>query len=103
MRANNGSTYVPLLSAAQPPASQRTHVAISRQDNVFRMFYDGVKQHEKTSSVIINAAASALRIGELGAAGAPSVNGCIDEIRITKGVARYTADFIPPTKPFPNS
>lgn len=103
VRANNGSTYVPLLSAAQPPASQRTHVAISRQDNVFRMFYDGVKQHEKTSSVIINAAASALRIGELGSSGVPSVNGCIDEIRITKGVARYTADFIPPTKPFPDS
>ncbi len=103
VRANNRSTYVVLLSAAQPTASQRTHVAISRQDNVFRMFYDGVKQHEQTSSVIINAAASALRIGELGTSGVPSVNGCIDEIRITKGVARYTADFIPPTKPFLNS
>lgn len=103
VRANNRSTYVVLLSAAQPTASQRTHVAISRQDNVFRMFYDGVKQHEQTSSVIINAAASTLRIGELGAGRVPSVNGCIDEIRITKGVARYTADFIPPTKPFLNS
>jgi hypothetical protein len=40
-------------------------------------------------------------IGANRAAGDP-MKGFIDDLRITKGVARYTANFTPPALPFPN-
>lgn len=100
VRKNDGSTYVQIIDCEQPPINQLVHIALSRSGNTFRAFYDGVKKAEQTSVVIINAANSTpVRIGghqQLNW----KLNGRIDEIRVTKGVARYTENFTPPAKPF---
>ncbi len=48
-------------------------------------------------------AGDVLKIGEIGLFGSNDLSGWVDEIRITKGIARYASDsgFTPPTRAFP--
>jgi hypothetical protein len=81
-------------------ASAWHHVAATRSGNTVRVFLDGT---EDASATFSNgtAASSALVIGAF-ADGTEALNGWMDEIRITKGLARYTANFTPPTEAFPD-
>ena len=76
------------------------HIAISRSGTSLRAFIDGFQ----IGSTILNSIsynASACVIGSSASNERPA-NGYIDDLRITKGVARYTANFTPPTLPFPD-
>jgi hypothetical protein len=84
------------------------HIAVSRSGSSIRAFANGTQAGStatNTDAFTHNKAGNRpLRIGELNdGTYLFGVNGYIDDIRITKGVARYTASFTPPTEPFPNS
>lgn len=82
------------------------HLAICRAGTTVRLFVDGVIDASATNSTNYTAAASTPNtIGSNLDAGVPSqfLSGFIDDVRITKGVARYTAAFTPPTAPFPDA
>jgi hypothetical protein len=74
------------------------HVAICRSGTSLRLFLDGVQQGA-TATSSNNYTAQTISIGS----GPNFYNGRLDELRITKGVARYTANFTPPSAAFPNS
>lgn len=76
------------------------HLALTRESGVVRLFVDGVKIHEFSSSFNFTGAQ-----GVLGGYYNSSFNGdvLIDEFRVTNGVARYVADFTPPTDAFPDA
>lgn len=76
------------------------HIAVSRSAGTTRLFVDGVLKASGADSR--NYAAQALRFGYYGGGGF-GFSGHLDEVRITKGVARYTADFTPPAAPFPDT
>jgi hypothetical protein len=78
------------------------HYAWVRSGNFITTYVNGVGG--TTSSFTNNLTDTAtVTIGSLsGAGGNYTVNGYIDDLRITKGVARYTANFTPPTLPFPD-
>lgn len=88
----------PLLMSGLLNAGQWYHVAISRAAGVCRMFVDGVVQATASYTGAISFANNGTWIGSNGWDGTNSyLDGRIDELRVTKGLARYTADFSPPT------
>jgi hypothetical protein len=74
------------------------HVALVRNGNSFVLYKDGVSVASLTNSGSINQTTAAILVG--GSVGNESFQGYMDEVRITKGIARYTANFTPPTEPF---
>jgi len=89
-----------IASTSQPVASTGVwyHVAVVRVNSTSTttIYVNGTSVASDTKAVW-NAASESLRIGSSGAA--YGFNGHIDELRISKGVARYTSNFTPPTVP----
>ena len=77
------------------------HVAVSRQGTNTRMFLDGV-QTGSTYSDSSDYPSRPVAVGGYVYSTGFDSQGYIDDLRITKGVARYTSNFTPPTKAFPD-
>lgn len=83
------------------PANQWTHVAVVRQAGVSSLYVNGVFSASATDANNYSFA-SGSRVGATAySTDFAYFNGHIDDLRITKGVARYTATFTPPTEPNP--
>lgn len=76
------------------------HIAYTRQGNTLRLFLDGVLVGSGNTAESIRT--DAIYIGLQPYSLDWAVPGFYDELRITKGVARYTANFTPPDAPFPS-
>jgi hypothetical protein len=104
--SSDGTNGGNILTAGawNPVGEQWYHIAASRSGDDMRLFVDGVQVGAGTDGNNIHPNAEPLMIGALDAFG-PIVNfvdGWIDNVRITKGVARYTVDFTPPTEAYPS-
>jgi len=89
-----------IVTSALTP-NQWTHVALVRTGNDFKIYLNGTQSGSTfTSSVTIDK--PYLIIGKTVESPANYYYGYIDELRITKGVARYTSNFVPQTAPFAN-
>jgi hypothetical protein len=103
--STTGSSMSGSATSGAPTASTWSHVAVSRVGSDLRCFTDGIAGtvHNIGAATLFNST-EILAIGRLSATlTANFFGGFIDEIRITKGVGRYTSDFTPPSAPFPAS
>ena len=74
------------------------HFAVTRSGTTIRLFKNGVQTDTVTSSAAIWAPGTPLSIGR--AQNTNYFDGYIDEVRISKGIARWTANFTPPSKAY---
>lgn len=102
-----GNATIDAISAAS--TGQWYHIAADRDaSNKLRLYKDGVMIGSTTFSSTLHASTGKFAIGGLTNAGNPSggyLDGWVDEVRITKGVARYASDsgFTVPTSAYPRS
>jgi hypothetical protein len=72
------------------------HVAWVRNGSTVTVYRDGTSLGSTTDSKTLNDSANGITLGS-------SLNAYVDDLRITVGVARYTANFTAPTVAFPLS
>ncbi len=71
------------------------HIALVRKGNVFTLYLNGVSEGSYTSSASLTASGDEVRAG-VARDGTSFFNGHLDDLRITKGIARYVENFTPP-------
>jgi hypothetical protein len=99
----SGISISALISASTISTGQWYHVAASRSGTTTKIFINGTLEDTETGDTTsYNYSTNNLLIGRNGwdNSGTQGFYGYIDEVRITKGVARYTATFTAPTAPF---
>ena len=103
--AANGTLY---RSTVTVPQLIWNHVAATVSGGTRRLFLNGsliagTSLTIGTGFTQLNNNGNAMRVGQAANTLYPSpLNGYIDDLRITKGVARYTANFTHPAAPFPD-
>ena len=97
------STAVINSSAGAITTGTWYHVALSRSGSSNKLFINGTQSGSTfTSNTALLCDNNRPAIGSAGTTlGASPLNGYLDDLRITKGYARYTSNFTPPTTPFP--
>lgn len=95
IEVNFFGTNIAKSAALSWTANTWYHIAAVRSGNSFTIYRDGGSVATGSNTVSFVDAAG-YYIGR-------NVNGYVDDFRVTKGVARYTGTFTPPTAAFPDS
>lgn len=82
-----------------PPLNEWCHLAVVRYGNVFTLYLNGVPIQTGVWTGTIGAVTTNPTVGGAHAFGA-DFQGYLDEVRVSKGIARWVTSFTPPTNPF---
>lgn len=100
--ASGGGLAFDLTGTTTVVAGVWYHLALTRSGSSIRLFVNGALEASATFSGSFFSGTLPVAIGAYDNGVAPMNGGFVDEVRITKGAARYTAPFTPPTLAFPD-
>jgi hypothetical protein len=101
--SNTGTSWAFNMKSGAAVANQWHHVAVVRHGNAWNLYVDGISvANVTTSSISVTSNATAVSIGANNDGSFP-LNGQIDELRVSKGIARWTENFTPPDMPYGNT
>lgn len=100
--AFNASSWGCIIHVVHPIVNEWSHVAFVRHSGVFKAFVRGVMLGSfDGGSTPLLANSSSVNLLSDGSNSYGAI-GFLDAFRVTKGIARYVANFTPPDKPFPH-
>ena len=103
--ANNGSTAATDFtesSTTSVATGTWYYIALTRSGSSYKFFRNGTQVGSTyTNSAAITSTTDPLSIGQFSNGSSQYLSGYIDDLRITKGYARYTTTFTPPTSALP--
>jgi len=81
------------------------HIALIRNANILTLYINGIagSTTKDLTGITVNNSSAHLSIGRLGDYADTYFTGFIDEFRLSKGVARWTTNFTPPTAEYPDA
>ena len=99
---DSGWNMVGALSMGSPIYNIWSHYAVVREGNTIRTYQNGNQIATTTTNLSTAAGSGPLSIGRYADNGSDYYEGYLDDIRITKGVARYSSNFSVPVAPAPD-
>jgi hypothetical protein len=99
LASTNQSSWDVVIAAGTPPTDTWTHFCVVRSGNTFTLYVNGVSIGTTTSSGTLTNSNNLIAIGGRTRNNQYSI-GYLDDVRVTKGVARYTSNFTAPTAAF---
>ena len=96
--SRNGSSFI--TATTGDISNGWHHVAVSRASSQTRMFLDGTQIGSTTADTLNYGSSAGYSVSFGSLVGSNYLQGYLDEIRISKGIARYTSNFTPSTTAF---
>lgn len=93
-----GSWNIANVSGTRQVTSDWAHYAVERSGAALQLFENGISLNSGSIGTVSDCAQS-LIVGD-GTSNQNPIVGYLDSLRVTRGIARYTGNFVPPMDPF---